>query len=69
MIDGTDSWLLSIGMNFVEQLIQGRANDATAVIQGSVLFFVNCFQFGMKQSKHGVDKTVGFNRRPLLQSV
>ena len=69
VFDRTERCLLPIRMILIEQVPDGFTDDTTFAIHRSVLFFIHGFKFGLEEAKHRVNKAIGFNNRPLFQTV
>ena len=58
MLDSSDCRLLTIRVHFVEQFIYRSPYYPAAIVESPVFLLINCFQFCMKQSEDGINKSV-----------
>ena len=58
VLDSSDCRLLTIRVHFVKQFIYGSPDYPAAIVECPVFLLVNGFQFCMKQSEDGINKSV-----------
>ena len=69
VVNRSQSGLLAVGMMLEKKIVYCPVNEPVFIIYCPVFFFINRFQFGVKESEHWLGKAFTFDLCPVFQAI